>query len=126
MRRVIGVGSALTLLVFIAALVVLLIPQSCSPAAPGSRFYLCIPLNLVEGLLLALLAAALATVIGFAAFLHGLINKGQKTPPVRAGDDWSRWLDSTSALKAQYQHAYDVHVPSLSHQAATASPRPAT
>ena len=38
MRRVIRVGSALTLLVFAAALVVLLIPQPCAPAASGSRF----------------------------------------------------------------------------------------
>ena len=39
-----------------AALVVLPIPQPCPPAAPGGRVYPCVPLNLVEGLLLALLA----------------------------------------------------------------------
>jgi hypothetical protein len=38
MRRVIGVGSAPTLLVF--------------TAAPGSRFYLCVPPNSGEGPLL--------------------------------------------------------------------------
>ena len=40
-RHVIRVGSALTLLVFAAALVVLLIPQPCAPAASGSRFHIC-------------------------------------------------------------------------------------
>jgi hypothetical protein len=45
MRRVIRIGSALALLVFAAALVVLLIPQPCAPPAPGSRFFICIPRN---------------------------------------------------------------------------------
>jgi hypothetical protein len=75
MRRVIGVGSALTLLVFVAALVILLIPQPCPPATPGSRFYLCIPVNLVEGLLLALVAATLATLMGLVGLIHSVITR---------------------------------------------------
>jgi hypothetical protein len=59
MRRLIRVGAALALLVYVAALIVLLIPQPCPPASPGSRFYVCIPPNLARGVLLALLAASL-------------------------------------------------------------------
>jgi hypothetical protein len=65
-RRAIGIASAITLLVFTAALVVFVIPQPCAPAAPGSRLAFCLPLNLVEGIVLYLMAAALATLAGLA------------------------------------------------------------
>lgn len=73
MRRAIRIGSIITLVVFVAALVVMLIPQPCAPAAPGSHFYLCIPPNLAEGILLALVAAALATLVGFVGLIHSVI-----------------------------------------------------
>ncbi|HEY7094754.1 MAG TPA: hypothetical protein VH393_16340 [Ktedonobacterales bacterium] len=73
MRRAIGVGSALALLVFVAALVVFLIPQPCPPAPPGSRFYICIPPNLTRGFLLALVAAALTMLLALATVYHCLI-----------------------------------------------------
>src|SRR5215813_14845495 len=73
MRGVIRIGSVITLLGLAGALVVTLIPQPCAPATPGSRFYICIPPGLVEGVLLALLAAALATLVGLIAFIHSLI-----------------------------------------------------
>jgi hypothetical protein len=72
---VIRIGSALTLLVFVAALVVLLIPQPCPPAVPGSRFYICIRPNLVEGILLALVAATLATLVGLVGLNHSAITR---------------------------------------------------
>ena len=75
MRRAIGVGSALTLLVFVAALVIMLIPQPCAPAAPGSHFYLCIPPNLIEGILLALVAATLATLVGLVGLIHSVLTR---------------------------------------------------
>jgi len=75
MRRMIRVGSSLALLVFVAALVVLLIPQPCPPAPPGSRFYICIPPNLARGVLLALLAAALSALTGLAGVYHGMMTK---------------------------------------------------
>jgi hypothetical protein len=73
MRRALGVGSVIILLIFAIALVVLLIPQPCAPSAPGGHFYLCIPPNLVEGVFLALVAAALSGLIGLAAVLHSLL-----------------------------------------------------
>ena len=73
MRRVIGVGSALALLVFAAALVVMLTPPPCETAAAG-RFHLCIPVNLTRGVLLALLAAALSALIALVGVYHSLIS----------------------------------------------------
>jgi len=82
MRRVIGVGSALALLVFAIALVVILTPPPCVPAAtptaptgPWSHFSLCIPVNLTRGLLLALMAAALTMLLALAAVYHCLISQ---------------------------------------------------
>jgi hypothetical protein len=75
MRRVISIGSALALLVFAAAFVVLLIPQPCAPAAPGSRFTPCIAPNLAEGFLLALVASALAMPLALATVYHSLISQ---------------------------------------------------
>jgi hypothetical protein len=82
MRRVIGVGSALALLTFVAALVVMLTPPPCAPAAapttptgPWSHFSLCIPVNLTRGLLLALVAAALSMLLALAAVYHSLISQ---------------------------------------------------
>lgn len=82
MRRAIGVGSALALLVFAAALVVTLTPPPCVPAAtpttptgPWSHFSLCIPVNLTRGLLLALVAAALTMLLALAAVYHSLISQ---------------------------------------------------
>jgi hypothetical protein len=75
MRRVIRVGAALTLLVFVGALVVALIPQPCAPATPGSHFYLCIPPNLAEGVLLALVAAMLATLVGAIGLIQSVITR---------------------------------------------------
>jgi hypothetical protein len=73
LRRVIRFGAALTLLVFAGALVVLLNPKPCAPAAPGRRYYVCIPPNVIEGDLLAFLAAALSALIALAAVYHSLI-----------------------------------------------------
>jgi hypothetical protein len=73
MQRVIAVGSALTHFVFAGALVVLLNPNPGAPAAPGSRYYVCIPPNVIEGQLLAFLAAALSALIALAAVYHSLI-----------------------------------------------------
>jgi hypothetical protein len=75
MRRMMRVGAALALLVYIAALVVLLIPQPCPPAPPGSRFYICIPPNLTRGVLLGLLAAALSALTGLASVYHGMMTQ---------------------------------------------------
>jgi len=75
MRRVIGIGSALTLFVFVAALVIMLIPQPCAPAPPGSHFYLCIPPKLVEGILFALVAATLAMLLGLVGLIHSVITR---------------------------------------------------
>ena len=82
MRRVIGVGSGLTLLVFAIALVVMLTPPPCVPAAmpttatgPWSHLSLCIPVNLTRGLLLALVAAALGMLLALAAVYHSLISQ---------------------------------------------------
>jgi hypothetical protein len=82
MRRMIRVGSSLALLVFVAALVVLLIPQPCAPAAapttptgPWSHFSLCLPPNLFRGVLLALLAAALSALMGLAGVYHGMMTQ---------------------------------------------------
>jgi hypothetical protein len=70
MRRVIGVGAALALLVFAIALVIILTPPPCVPAAaptaptgPWSHFSLCIPVNLTRGLLLAFGAAVYHSLI---------------------------------------------------------------
>jgi|GEM_PF-4491806 len=65
MRRVVRFGAALTLLEFAGALVVLLNPQPCAPMTPWSRSYVCIPPNVIGGVLLALLAAALSTLIAW-------------------------------------------------------------
>jgi hypothetical protein len=73
-RRVIGIGSALTLLVFTVALVVMLTPPPCVPTAAG-RFQLCIPVNLSRGILVALVATALATLTGLVAVYHSLITQ---------------------------------------------------
>jgi hypothetical protein len=81
MRRIIRVGAALALLVYAAALVVLLIPQPCAPAAPTtptgpwSHFSLCLPPNLFRGVLLALLAAALSALMGLAGVYHGMMTQ---------------------------------------------------
>jgi hypothetical protein len=74
MRRVIRIGSALTLLVFAIALVVMLTPPPCAPAAAG-RFQLCVPVNLTRGVLLALVAAALAILLALVAVYHSLISQ---------------------------------------------------
>jgi hypothetical protein len=71
MRRALGVGSVIIVLIYAIALAVLLIPQPCAPSAPRSHFYLCIPPNLVEGV--ALVAAALSLLLGLAAVLHSLL-----------------------------------------------------
>jgi hypothetical protein len=73
MRRAIRIGSVVTLLAFAGALAVMLIPQPCAPATPGSRFYICIPPGLVEGILLALVAATLATLVGLVGLIHSVI-----------------------------------------------------
>jgi hypothetical protein len=75
MRRVIGVGSALALLVFFAALVVLWIPQPCPSDPPGSHFYICILPNLTWGFLLAFVAAALTMFLALVAVYHCLISQ---------------------------------------------------
>jgi hypothetical protein len=75
MRRVIGSCSVRTLLVFVVALIVFLIPQPCAPAVSGSHFYICFPPNLVEGILLALVAGVLATLVGIVAFLYSLVGR---------------------------------------------------
>ncbi len=74
MRRVIGIGSALALLLFAVALVVMLTPPPCVPTAAG-RFQLCIPVNLTRGILVALVASALATLTGLVAVYHSLITQ---------------------------------------------------
>jgi cytochrome bd-type quinol oxidase subunit 2 len=71
----IRVGSALALLVFGSALVVFLIPQPCPSAPSGSGFYICIPPNLTQGFLLALVAAALTMLLALAAVYHSLISQ---------------------------------------------------
>ena len=73
MRRLIGVGSALALLVFAVVLVVMLTPPPCAIATAG-RFSLCIPVNLTRGLLLALVAAALTMLLALAGVYHCLIS----------------------------------------------------
>jgi hypothetical protein len=71
---VIGIGSALALLVFAVALVVMLTPPPCAPTAAG-RLQLCIPANLTRGILVALVASALAALTGLVAVYHGLITQ---------------------------------------------------
>jgi hypothetical protein len=75
MRRVIGVGSTLALLAFVAALVFTLTPQPCAPQPAGSRFAVCIPGNTGRVILLGLLAVALSTLTGPLGVCHSLITQ---------------------------------------------------